>query len=267
MVIRYALIAGLLLMGIVAASDADGLFADRLYDKGEYGWAFLEYERLIFTHPDTNALSSWHYRCGKCLMHTDRYNEAGISFSRVPPGNRYGDSASLQAALCALHLKKTGVAATLASACRLDYAKIVGGYIDFLSSRYTVAIDTLKNVAVDSPDAFRARALEKTVSEAATFKKKSFTPALMLSIAPGLGHLYSGNNGDAAMTAITIATGALITGYYAYHSSQYRAVAAGTVTGLLYAGSMYGAVLSVKIYNRNHLRTYRETAERIVFGK
>lgn len=132
--------------------------------------------------------------------------------------------------------------------------------------RYGAALDTLKLVPAVSPDAFRAQAMVKAVTDASVFRKKQYAPALILSLVPGLGHLYTGRRGDAAMSAITVATGAFITGYYAHHRSRERMYAAGTVTGLFYAGSMYGAVVSVKIYNRTSVRRQRETVEKIVFG-
>jgi hypothetical protein len=143
---------------------------------------------------------------------------------------------------------------------------VIGAYLDFSVRQYAAALDTLKTVPIGSADAFKARALEKAVAEASTFRKKQYAPALCLSLIPGLGHLYTGRRGDAAMSAITITTGAGIAGYYAYHQSRMRAYAAGAATGLFYAGSIYGAAVSVKIYNRSARNRIRETAERIVFG-
>jgi tetratricopeptide (TPR) repeat protein len=267
MVIRYALIALLLIIGICAGTEAQESFADRLYDKGEFGWAYLEYERQMFAHPDTDALPFWKYRGGKCLMQTGRHDQAVGVFSELLLAGRFSDSASLQAALCELTLERPDAAARYLLQCRLDYAKIVRGYMDFLSSHYASAIDTLETVGDNSPHAFKARALKKVVADAAGIKKKHYAPALALSIIPGLGHLYCGRRGDAAMTAITVATGAMITGYYAYHKSRFRAMAAGTVSGLFYAGGMYGAVMSVKIHNRKTISEQRDIAKRIVFDK
>jgi hypothetical protein len=264
---RYALVIGLLLSGVLAASDTKPLFADRLFDKKEFGWAYLEYERLMFGHPDSNALSSWKYRAGECKMETGNYGKAAELFSAVPADSRLRDSASLQAAVCEIRLNNLPAAKLHLSTCRLDYAKITEGYINFLSKDYGAALDTLKTVSDASPDAFKSRTLEKVILDAAAFKQKHYFPALALSVVPGLGHLYSKNYGDAAMTALTVATGAAITGYYAYYKSQPRAIAMGTITGLFYVGSMYGAVMSVKIYNRKTARNHRDLAERIYFGR
>jgi hypothetical protein len=267
MVARYALIFALLALQGLFAADPDGTFAGRMFDKKEYAWAQLEYERLLYAFPDSSGASCWRYRCARSLMLLGRFDRAAAGFSAVRESDSFADSARLNGAICVLRLNKADSARRLLSSCRLDYSKVLGAYLDFSARRYAAALDTLKTVPSGSADAFKARALEKAVADALTFRKKQYAPALCLSFIPGLGHLYTGRNGDAAMSAMTVTTGALIAGYYAYHQSRIRAYTAGTITGLFYAGSIYGAAVSVKIYNRSAARRFRETAERIVFGQ
>jgi hypothetical protein len=264
---RYTLIFALLALQVLFAAEPDGSFAGRLFDNKEYGWAQLEYERLLFAFPDSSAAPLWRYRSGRSFMMLGRFDRAVAGFSAVRESDSLSDSARLQGAVCAMRLNMADTARQLLSSCRLDYSKVLGAYLDFRARRYSVALDSLKKIPVASPDAFKAKALEKAVSDASNFRKKHYGPALCLSLIPGLGHLYAGRKGDAAMSAMTVTTGALITGYYAYHQSMPRAWTAGTITGLFYAGSMYGAVVSVKIYNRSAARHNRELAERIVFGQ
>jgi hypothetical protein len=264
---RYTLMFCFFLAQGGFSADPDGSFACRLFDNKEYGWAQLEYERLLFAFPDSSAAPFWRYRSGRSFMMLGRFDRAMDEFVRVSGSNASTDSARLQGAVCALRLNMADTARLLLSSCRLDYSKVLGAYLDFRARRYAAALDTLKTVPSGSADAFKARALEKAVSDASNFRKKHYGPALCFSLIPGLGHLYAGRKGDAAMSAMTVTTGALITGYYAYHQSLPRAWTAGTITGLFYAGSMYGAVVSVKIYNRSAARHNRELAERIVFGQ
>jgi tetratricopeptide (TPR) repeat protein len=264
---RYALIFCLFLLQGVYSAEAGGLFADRLFDNKEFHGAQLEYERLLFAFPDSSAAPQWRYRSGRSLMFLARYEEAMAAFTSVPAQNAMTDSARLHAAVCALRLNRAEAARNNLSYCRHDFSKVLGAYLDFSARRYSAALDSLKKVPLASPDSFKAQALGKAVTDAATFRKKHYAPALTLSLVPGLGHFYAGRKGDGAMTAITVSTGALITGYYAYQQSRARAWTAGTITGLFYAGGMYGAVMSVKIYNRTAARRHRELAERIVFGR
>jgi hypothetical protein len=263
---RYALIIALFMLQGIFAAEPDGTFAGRLFDKKEYAWAQLEYERLLYAFPDSSGAPLWRYRCARSLMYLGSFDRAAAGFSAVRESDSFADSARLNGAICALRRNKADTARLLLSSCRLDYSKVLGAYLDFSARRYAAALDTLKTVPSGSADAFKARALEKAVSDASAFRKKQYAPALCLSLIPGLGHLYGGRYGDAAMSAMTVTTGACIAGYYAYHQSRVRAYTAGTITGLFYAGSMYGAAVSVKIYNRSAARRFRETTEKIVFG-
>jgi tetratricopeptide (TPR) repeat protein len=264
---RYALIFCFFLAQGGFSADPDGSFAGRLFDKKEYGWARVEYERLLFAFPDSSAAPLWNYRSGRSLMLVGRFEESLQALSSLPAHDELTDSARLHAAICALRLNRVDAARDNLSACRLDFSKVIGAYLDFTARRYSAALDSLKKVPAASPDAFKAQALEKAVTDAARFRKKHYAPALALSLVPGLGHLYTGRKGDAAMTALTVSQGAVVTGYYAYHHSRVRAWTAGAITGLFYAGGMYGAAMSVKIYNRTAARHNRELAERIVFGQ
>jgi hypothetical protein len=263
---RYALIMALPALQVLFAAEPEGTFADRLFDKKEYAWARIEYERLLYRCPGSAEAVRWRYRCARSLMLCGDFNRAALELRAVPESDPLSDSARLYRAVCALRRNEADTARQLLSSSSLDYAKVLGAYLDFSARRYSAALETLKTVAYNSHDAFTARSLEKTVSDASAFRKKQYGPALCLALIPGLGHLYAGRRGDAAMSAMTISTGALIAGYYAYHQSRARAYAVGAVTGLFYAGSIYGAAVSVKIYNRSAVRRFCLTADRIVFG-
>lgn len=265
---RYALLTIVISVAVhIFPAFAEDLFADKLFERGEYKWAFLEYERLYFSEKQEDVRRLYSYRAGVCQMNSGNYTDALFRFSSLYSDAVLGDSALLNAGLCELHRGKSDSAGGYLSRCRLDYAKIADGYRHFLSGEYPAGLDKVQSVSEASVDAFRANALKKCISDAAAFKKKHYAPALFLSFVPGLGHIYTRETGDAAMTAITIATGSLVTAYYHYHDAHYKAIAAGTVTGLLYLGGMYGAVMSVKIYNRKHYERLHATAERIVFKK
>jgi tetratricopeptide (TPR) repeat protein len=258
---------GLLMAYVGRAAGPDLSFADHLLDKKEYHWATLEYERLLCAHPDSGAAPLWRYRSALGLLRLGRFEQALVQFSAATGPNVPGDSARLNAAYCALRLKRYDAAVPLLDSCRLDYSRLLRAWLDFSASRYTAALDTLKAVPAYSADAFKARAFEQEIRDAQSFGKKQYAPALALSLVPGLGHVYAGRKGDGLMSALVVTTGGLIAGYYAYHDSRPRAYVAGTITGLFYAGSIYGAAVSVKIHNRDGVRRSRGAAERIVFGQ
>jgi tetratricopeptide (TPR) repeat protein len=264
---RYALIFFLLLLQRSGAAEPNRTFAEHLRVKKEYQWAALEYERLLCAYPDSAAAPVWRYRGAQCLMRLGRFDQALEQFTFANGPDIPSDSVRLGGALCALRLRRPDDAEKLLSSCTLDYSRLVRAYLDFGAQRYAQALDSLKTIGATSADAFKARALEKAVADARAFRKKHYAPALLLSLVPGLGHVYAGRNGDAAMSAIVIATGGCISAYYAYHGSKERMYAVGTITGLFYAGNIYGATVAVKIRNRDTIRHLHETAERIVFGE
>lgn len=265
--IRYLILAVLAVARISSAVDADEQFAAHLFDNSNYQWAQLEYTRLLFAYPDSNAAPAWHFKRGVCLKNLGRYESSITEFDAAWSLDTWADSARLLAAESALRLHNPDLASSVLAPCRLDHAKVLLGYIALKNRDYPGAREKLKMIPVSSTATFKARALEKVVAEAASTRKKHYIPALTLSLLPGLGHVYTGRLGDAAMTALTVSTGAFITGYYAYHQSRVRAWTTGTITGLFYAGGMYGAAVSVHLYNTRAGREWQIQADRIVFDQ
>jgi tetratricopeptide (TPR) repeat protein len=262
---RFILIIALLIVRGAAALEADQRFASSLFDKNEYRWALVEYERLLFAYPDSSAASLWHFRSGECHRAMNQHGKAIEEFDAALALDPTADSARLFAADCAMRLKRVAVARPYLAACHLDFAKVLLAYADCFSHDYSSAQRALADVPEGSPSSLKAHALSKVIETAQTFHRKSYAVAGMLAIVPGAGHLYAGRRGDAAMTALMVSTGALITGYYAYNKARTQEYTAGTITGLLYAGSIYGALLSVKIYNSAATGKLRAELERIVF--
>jgi hypothetical protein len=265
---RMTLLFGAILCAAAAHAGPppDG-FASSLFDKGDYRWARVEYDRLLFENGDDSMAVRWRYRFGLCSMFEGRYPQAIEAFRPLFTDTTVADSARFRAALCALHLRQIDSARIFSTGCRLDCGRLVTGYCEFADRRFDGALAALKTVPDSSPISFKARALERTVADLRDFHPKHYAPALLFSIIPGLGHCYTGRFGDALMTAITVSTGAAITGYYLYHDAKPQAYAAGTITGLLHIGGMYGAVMAVKIYNRETIQKHSESAERVLFDK
>lgn len=266
MVTRYFIVFLLCIIAAVAGKN-NGEFADYLFEKGEYKWAFLEYERLLYSETDSAYLPIWYYRCGKSLMHSGRFHEAAERFAAIKRTDPFSDSSRVLAALCSISYGDYAAARTRLDSVNLDISEIAGAYLDMHANDYVAAHARLRKVSDTSPDAFRARALNQAITRMEQFRPKKYAPALLLSLLPGAGHLYSHNKGDAFMSFAVITTGVLITGYYHHFSSERRAIAAGTVTGLFYLGSIYGAALSVKIYNKKSRRKQHAVAQNILFGK
>ena len=251
----------------VFALDANEAFAGRLFDKGEYRWALVEYERLLFTFPDSSAAGYWNYRTGLCNLNENRQQNAIAEFKKAFTDSAIADSARLRAAECALRLHAPDSALSFVSPCKFSLGKVYEGYADFCDADYPAALARLRLVNDSSVASFKARSLEKIIADASSSSKKHYVPAALLAIVPGLGHVYTRRYGDGAMTALTVATGAFVTGYYAWHNARPQAWTIGTITGLFYAGGIYGSIVAVKIYNKETAGNITLRAERVVLGQ
>jgi hypothetical protein len=172
------------------AVDASEPFASRLFEKDEYRWALVEYERLLFSYPDSSAAGRWHFYTGLCALRDNRFVPALEGFRRAFADSATADSARLYAAECALRLWEPDSAQRFLSGCKLPLGKVYTGYINFCANDFPAARAQLRFVNDSSVAAFKARSLDKLVAEAASFSPKHYAPAALLSIVPGLGHVF-----------------------------------------------------------------------------
>lgn len=79
--------------------------------------------------------------------------------------------------------------------------------------------------------------------------KNPYIGSLLSIIVPGAGRMYSGRLGDGIFSLVTIiSTG--YSAYYYYKKDNYLVAGIlGGVTGIFYAGEIFGSFVSVKIYN------------------
>ena len=99
------------------------------------------------------------------------------------------------------------------------------------------------------------------------FKDKSAVTAALLGIVPGVGHFYTGRKGDGLFSATIIAMFGGITAYYAYHGAEGRTIAFASITGLFYAGSIYGAAVSARLHNTEKRAYYLKRADTLYRGR
>lgn len=250
----------------ISAQNRDTLFADYLFQKGYYQFALVEYERLLYKYPD--SITNWEFRIGLCNFYQNQFEQALAQLKNMKSSDKANsDSVNLYAGISALRLNYIDKASSYLEASSIEESSIYKSYISFVKNDHKKAKSQISHIPDSSVNSFKAQGLKQVFDDASTVSKKHYAPAFLLSLIPGLGHVYTGRYGDAAMTAMTVTTGALITSYYAYHKSYGRAYTTGTITGLFYAGGIYGALMSVKIYNRNASNQLQKRAFRIVFGQ
>jgi hypothetical protein len=267
MIIKRFFFVGILLWTVCgqlcAATPENNGFADYCFTKGDFRTAELEYQRLAFYHADSQAVCFWLYRIGICKQHLGDKTSAIKYFGLVPRNSLLIDSARLQAADCALQINKPSLALDLCDSASSPQIQLTRAYADILLKQYAQARTALLIMDSSSAYAQRGRALSQISDSLEHFRGKHYLPAALLSVIPGAGHLYTGRYGDALVSAAVVASFGAVAAYYAYFNAPVRAAAFGTITGLFYAGSIYGAVISVKIYNRNATAALQEHAGRI----
>ncbi|MFP4521842.1 MAG: tetratricopeptide repeat protein [Fibrobacterota bacterium] len=250
----------LLVFSAAACADCgDSKFADMLYSSGEYDKAALEYLRLIYECPDEDRAPLWKKTAGLCRYNTGDYNKALRFFRELAPE----DSASaLLAARSSLKLGLTDSARALLKGRSDPDGILLLSRSYFEENNYDKAAEILKDVArgTGTPAELRMRSAGQYLDSLISFEPKSYACAGLLSIVPGLGHFYTGNNGDGFFSAVVTGIFAGMTVYYYHFGSEVRAYFTGAVAGGFYFGSIYGAIMGVKKYNRSEKAYFRTKA-------
>jgi tetratricopeptide (TPR) repeat protein len=142
-------------------------------------------------------------------------------------------------------------------------ALFLKGHANFKLDHPDRARDCFKKISKEDSLFTRAAKLSEFLETPWKIKDKSYVPAGFLALVPGCGHLYTGRKGDALFSAVLIWTCAAVSYFYYDNGSNSRAIAAGTAGGIFYAGSVYGALMGVKIFNREQRSKYHRKFDEI----
>lgn len=242
-------------------------FADTLFQNGRFSDAVLEYERLLFFHKEHEKINEWKFRLAHCRKENGAYEKASSLLSEIPRDALLGDSARYLMADCAIIQKKPEKIDAVLSGINTDKSLFIRGYAGTLlqdnreDNQYWIQIQ--ENSTYRSK-ADRIIALRDSLIH---FKGKRYFIAGALSVVPGLGHLYTSRTGDGIFSFLTVGTLSAISAYYYSHGAKYRSAATGILGGIFYTGSIYGALMSVKIYNREKTDSYKKRMDEIYWKK
>jgi tetratricopeptide (TPR) repeat protein len=251
------------LFNISAHGSAEEAFAQNLFKNKEYKSAVLEYERLIFHFPDSAHQPLWYYRLGLCKANQAEYGRAMNDLSLVAHDSPWADSARLLAAECALHLDNPVQADSILKGVMLEKSPLIKGYANFLLEEYKSVKEHYKSVDQDNPYFYKIKTISFIADSILKFKNKHYLPAGFLSLVPGLGHVYTKQYGDGLFSAIMVGLFGACTAYYHYHDAKERVIVFGTLTGLFYTGSIYGALVSVKLFNQKGRERLKDRARKV----
>ncbi len=248
---------------------ADGLrFAEALYAEGDHYRAITEYKRYLFHHPDASRTGWVRLRIGQSYLAGRRWVAARLQFERLwrqePPGRLralagfslargfYLDGRLEQALAVLERLLDQPLDPELRSA---------GWYLaacaELRSGRLRRARRALDGVSANGPLADRAWRLVSGLQRARRLEYKSPLAAGLLSVVPGLGHLYL----EQPAVGLTALAWNGMFGYAVFESFRHRRWGLGVLLAavelLWYSGTIYGAVAGAHRSNRdirhNHL--------------
>jgi TolA-binding protein len=258
---------------VVEATDSTYLFADWLYQQGDYFRAITFYKQAIFSHPgDSEFAARCYYNVGQSCLRSKQqnlamryfhevignypvtkaailakygmgqskfdaqgYDEAGIDFAAFR--NEYPDHDRAPAALF------------YGALCRL-------GLFQWDSSRLQMA--AVKERYPQSPLAGLADSLLPTMGQGLVLPRKSVALSLCLStVFPGAGQFYS-DRGKDALSVLMLEALAGLAAYYAYTHDVNRGYAYTWtgIFGVLHLANMYGAFNTAQ--NANKIIDYNQ---------
>ena len=248
-------------------------FAEWLFAERDFYRAITEYERFLFLQPGS-ALAPWvRLRIGESYLAGGRTGAAREAFERLLHA---GPEPALE------HTALLAVARTFYLEDRLrQSADLLDGLLPGLTdpdlkgyALYLAACVALKQgegarakaawlaLPVGHPLAERALLLAGTVGRLDQLPHKSKALAGLLSMVPGLGHLYLGE----PAIALTAFVWNGLFGFAAYDAFRRQSYGVGTLLAVLellwYSGTIYGAVAGAERYNRDAQQNFLEALDR-----
>ena len=248
-------------------------FADHLIQQGDYLRAAGEYQRYLFYHPQESENIRYKialcYRLGgktgkaiqlfeKLLQESTNgtltssaYYQIGVSYFLM---EQYGKSVH--------HLDKSLPHIT-DDRYRAESQQLIG-LSNLMQNRWLEAEKIFNSLQKSDVLEVREKAAvyNKYATQGAQLPTRSpFLAALMSTIAPGAGRLYTGRYIEALTSLVTVG----FTGWQAYDGfrrdgiSSVKGWTLGTLSGIFYLGNIYGSVISAGVYNRHVAEEYLST--------
>jgi predicted negative regulator of RcsB-dependent stress response len=237
-------------------------FAEALFSEHDYYRAITEYKRFLFFNPDS-ARAAWvRLRIGQSYLAGGKFDAARHVFNQLAnsaPEARL-KSWAMFAKARALYLQDRYAQADqiLDDMLKMDISNELRGNIYYLTGCTQVKAATFKDarlafekVAGGHGLAQPAAWLSKKMVEADDLPSKSPALAGILSLIPGLGHVYLGEYS----IAITAFVWNGLFGYATYDAFRRKNYGIGAVLAtmelLWYSGTIYGAASGAERFNRD----------------
>jgi TM2 domain-containing membrane protein YozV len=232
-------------------------FADYLYVEGDYLRAIGEYRRYLFYFPEDDTIF---YKIGLCYRNAGDTKQAIEIFNRILSEERedqlrfkasyqigYSHLLSGQYRISQKFLEKTLKNTTEAD--RIEKLKVLIAF-NYLHQKRWHDVEGVLN-RIDSPIAHKLAGTARRGMRSP--RKNPLLSGLLSSAVPGAGRVYCGQYGDGVYSFILV----LATGLIAWDGFREDGVGSGvgwlfgSISGILYAGNIYGSAVAARVYNYN----------------
>jgi outer membrane protein assembly factor BamD (BamD/ComL family) len=243
-------------------ADAELRFAESLFAERDYYRAITEYKRYLFLRPDSKKAPWVRFRIGESYLAGGKLDAARFAFEDIlktekdPRVRRWAFLAMARAFYKrGMYKQSTGVLEELIPRLQdpglRGYARYLSGCALLKTGPAGPARSAFEAVGSDHELAQRARWLSQQMVRAEDLPEKSPVLAGMLSIVPGLGHIYLGEYA----VAITAFCWNGLFGFATYDGFRRGHYGVGALLAamelLWYSGTIYGAVSGAHRYNRD----------------
>ena len=240
-------------------------FANFLYEKGDYLRAAGEYQRYLFFQPRES--DRIHHRIGLCYRLGGKSEKAIRTFEtflNAYPDSQLADSAHYHIGVSYFLMEQFRQSVNYLDAAlphiadlrlRAVSQELIG--LSYLMRKRWHEADKIFTAVQESDVAEvteSATLYQNYAVQGTQLPSRSPTLAGILStILPGAGRLYTGRIGDALTSLVTVS----LTGWQAYDGfrrdglSSVKGWGFGALSGIFYAGNIYGSVISARVHNRH----------------
>ena len=239
-------------------------FADFLYEQGDYLRAAGEYQRYLFYQPQESEQIRYKIAlCYRFAGQTERAIENFHVLLRMHPDGRFTNRAYYQIGATYFLQDQFEQSAQflrealphVTDAEQLAEAEQLIGLSFLMQKQWSEASEIFKTLQESKVVSVsqKAAVYHSYAKNGADLSTRSPLLAGVLStIVPGVGRFYTGKFSDALTSMLIVG----LTGWQAYDGFQRDGLSSvkgwtlGTLSGIFYAGNIYGSVISARVYNR-----------------
>ena len=240
-------------------------FANFLYEQGDYLRAASEYQRYLFFQPGES--DQIFYQIGLCYRlggKSEKAIQTFETFLHTYPDSQLVNSARFQIGVAYFLMEQFRQSVNYLDAAlpriadlrlRAASQELIGlSYL--MQKRWLEAGKIFKRLQESDAAQVRENAVQYHNYALQGTQLPSRSPMLagiLSTIFPGAGRIYTGRIGDALTSLITVG----LTGWQAYDGfrrdgfSSAKGWGFGALSGIFYAGNIYGSVISARVYNRH----------------